>query len=860
MATYKSSVVDAVDNNAGTSGKANNTQKVQRVSEKQALQQINQENRRENANIQVTAMNELNKSIALLASKGIKLNDKQKGKLKEKSDKQAEQKQKQRELAQLKEAFATLKDAGASKEELAVIGRQIQESQGSFGDQLKNFASEMSSKLKDAFSPQNLMESAINAAGESINKTASVYVELQRGVNARMQGTEKTFAKMTNSLTGAIGTSPFVKQEVVLTNLKNAIDEGIAYNVEQRAFLQSVSENIASTFNAFDSNLTRLIKLQQADITASRLGSEAYLTNFLNRMFEDTSYLNQQYDNVTGALLEASATMSRDGATEFEFVVQKWLGSLSSVGLSDTAVQSLATAIGYLGSGNVSALNENETMQNLLVMAANRGGLDYADMLKDGLDASSTNTLMREIVEYVQEIAESDNQVVRSQYAQAFGMSASDLRAVRNLDNKALTDVSNVMMSYSGSIKELGSQMGQMYNRLHISQLVDNVVSNAMFGLGSTIVSNPATYALWQIADFIDQNAGGINIPSISVMGSGVDLEATVTQLMKLGVVGVSSLPMIGQIISGVAGAVNPEGILDRVARKTGAKEVREMGNTEGLTSRSAGMTTSSSAFVGNESGSDVYDSTIAETEQTKDQALENEKNEDEMDNKEHAAHMRAIDSNVAQIVENMSGSSQDQLLAELVINTALIESYLDGVVGNTPTLKVLDALTGKEKKEDTPEIIQNVQDVFYNYKTANQNEGIDSLISDLNNTQQSTIDAIQDLDISVGMSTGNLSNLITPTSPVANSSVVSTDYTSPVASSGVVDSIYRPPVVSNNTAAVRSEPAQSSTGMNPVENSPTQIISDNVTTLVQLVQAMSNGTALRVVVDTSSTANLSGF
>ena len=190
MATYKSSVVDAVDNNAGTSGKANNTQKVQRVSEKQALQQINQENRRENANIQVTAMNELNKSIALLASKGIKLNDKQKGKLKEKSDKQAEQKQKQRELAQLKEAFATLKDAGASKEELAVIGRQIQESQGSFGDQLKNFASEMGSKLKDAFSPQNLMESAINAAGESINKTASVYVELQRGVNARMLGTE----------------------------------------------------------------------------------------------------------------------------------------------------------------------------------------------------------------------------------------------------------------------------------------------------------------------------------------------------------------------------------------------------------------------------------------------------------------------------------------------------------------------------------------------------------------------------------------------------------------------------------------------------------------------------------------------
>ena len=56
--------------------------------------------------------------------------------------------------------------------------------------------------------------------------------------------------------------------------------------------------------------------------------------------------------------------MTNEATIQFEYIVQRWLGSLSSVGLSDSAVTNLATAIGHLGSGNIAGLRKhgwNET-------------------------------------------------------------------------------------------------------------------------------------------------------------------------------------------------------------------------------------------------------------------------------------------------------------------------------------------------------------------------------------------------------------------------------------------------------------------------------------------------------------------
>jgi hypothetical protein len=69
--------------------------------------------------------------------------------------------------------------------------------------------------------------------------------------------------------------------------------------VEQRAFLQTMTDKIATTFNAFDSNLLKIIRIQQEDSTVYRMGAEAQLTKFFNSNFQDSTYMSDVYDTVS---------------------------------------------------------------------------------------------------------------------------------------------------------------------------------------------------------------------------------------------------------------------------------------------------------------------------------------------------------------------------------------------------------------------------------------------------------------------------------------------------------------------------------------------------------------------------------
>ena len=117
--------------------------------------------------------------------------------------------------------------------------------------------------------------------------------------------------------------SPFIKQADAVNNLKNFVGKGIAFNVEQRAFLDTISEKIATTFEATDASLLKLVRIQQADSTAARLGMESALTAFLNNMYETTEYMSEIADDIRGQIYEASALMDATDATEFEYQVQK---------------------------------------------------------------------------------------------------------------------------------------------------------------------------------------------------------------------------------------------------------------------------------------------------------------------------------------------------------------------------------------------------------------------------------------------------------------------------------------------------------------------------------------------------------
>lgn len=494
------------------------------------------------------------------------------------------------------EALVTMNNPDASEADKAAAKRVVQQQ-----DWMKSLGESASKAISHA----------MNEISNEINHVMDKYGEYTENINTRLQGSLKNFYLMEKGFSLAVGIQPYFRTEDMLDSLEELVAQGINYNVEQRAFLNVLSEKVADTFDAANASLLRIVRLQQSDSTAARLGMESFLTTYLNMMFENTEYLNTAFDGTQEAILAASSQMTNQNAVAFEYQVQKWLGSLYSVGMSDQTVQGIAEALGYLGSGNISALN-GSSMQSLLVMAASRAGLSYADLLSSGLNEDTTNALLKSLIQYMQEIGSSSSNVVKSQFAEAFGVSISDLTAALNLNTKTLNAVSSSTMSYAQDIANLNAQTMAIVTRTSVAEMVNNLFANAKFSMASGVASNPILSALWKVTDMIENYTGGINIPGFGTwaVGNGfeLDLNASIEGLMKLGIMGIGSLGMIGDVIGGLASSVLPASMLWRMGVGfTPSKTKRGLG----LISTSSGMTTSSSALVGNSSGSDFSDSTL---------------------------------------------------------------------------------------------------------------------------------------------------------------------------------------------------------------------------------------------------------
>ena len=407
------------------------------------------------------------------------------------------------------------------------------------------------------------LNEGLKALSDSINKSVdeaiSTVGQFKSTIDARLQGTQSSYESVAFQLKASLGASAFVKQKEVLQKLNDAVDKGIAYNVEQRAFLATVSDKIVKTFDAFDANLMRIIRLQQADTTAARMGMEAELLQFFNSTFSDNSYLTDGYDQVSQALVDANAQMTRDMSIAFEYNVQKWLGSLSSLGFGTDTITTIAQGINYLGSGNVQALAGNTQLQSLLAMSASRAGLSYSELLVKGIDDSSVNILLRSMVEYLAEIAEDNNAVVKAAYGDVFNFTQADLRAIKNLTNDGgvtLSNISNQSMTYSKAMSETQDQLYAISSRLSMTEMIDNVFDNFLYTAGESIGSNMGTALTWKLLSTIEGATGGIHLPAISVMGNMIDLSTfTIEGLAKTGIFGLSALAnlplMTASILSG---------------------------------------------------------------------------------------------------------------------------------------------------------------------------------------------------------------------------------------------------------------------------------------------------------------------
>lgn len=469
----------------------------------------------------------------------------------------------------------------------------------------------------EAFDPDKIADklgSKLTDALNQIDQNINSMFQYQAQINARLNGTDSDYSDILKTIRRNIGINPLVSQKAMVENVKKLVDSGVTFDLEQRAFLATISDKIVNTFDAFDSNLLRVIRLQQADSTAARLGMESALNEFLNSNFNDSSYLNDAFDSVAGSLIDASAKLSRDQSVAFEYIVQKWLGSLYSLGLSSNTVSTIAQGLSYLGTGNVEALSGNESLQSLLAMSAARAGLSYSDLLTGGIDANNTNLLLKSMVEYLKEIAEnSGNNVTAASYANVFGMNTTDLVAINNLQQSQINSLYKSTLSIEEANGQLQSEMNQVFSRTHVSQILETGLENLMTMASTGIGSNLLTYGTWKILNIVEDLTGGIAIPAISVFGNMVDLHTTVTQLAKAGMAGLS---LMGSLIGGIGSLLSggTSGALSWDTWKFDQYTSRgESINALKKGVKSGFSASSSMSSTGSASSSDIRSTTLAE-------------------------------------------------------------------------------------------------------------------------------------------------------------------------------------------------------------------------------------------------------
>lgn len=447
----------------------------------------------------------------------------------------------ERELA--KQSALEKKEA---ENELNELKRQNAEN---LGKSIKN----TNAGTKAAFNAASKMQDALFS---SVDKYLDIYSNYMSAIETRVQGLGDAygFGAMDKKIRQNTALSPFVKYTSVMENLNRLVELGIADNLTERAFLATISDKIATTFDAAEASMLEIIRIQQKDTTKSRLGMEAELTKLFNANFGDTSYLSESFDSVQAALIDVSSQLSAENAVELEYQVQKWLGSLGAVGVSSNTLSSLAQGINYLGTGNIDALQGNTSLQNLLVMAANRAGLDYSSMLSGGINSKDTNALLYSVVKYIQDISQGNNNVVKQQYADLFGITISDMRAFQNLNESTLAQLYSNGMSYGDTLTSLNNELGTVYKRMHLSEMINNLMDNVMASVGTGIANNVGVFATYKAFDMLEKITGGIELPFISALGTGVDLNMSLEGIAKTGILGITAAV---ELINGLIGLSN---------------------------------------------------------------------------------------------------------------------------------------------------------------------------------------------------------------------------------------------------------------------------------------------------------------
>ena len=346
-----------------------------------------------------------------------------------------------------------------------------------------------------------------------VDSAASVLANNVGRINAALEGTGKTYKNSIESAVEGLGLNRFVKQTEYLSQIANLTTRGIAFNVEQRALLETIKDKTISSFSSMDSNLLRLVRLKQQDVTAQQYGLEVALRNTLNKVFKDSTYLQDLYDSISSAITDAVIISGKGDIIEYGSVAQTWMGAMYESGIDSSTVNKFANAINYLGSGNVQGLASDSEMQRLVLLSMDTIGMDYADILQQGLSSSDITDLMKAIVDYLVQISNNtkNNNVLTSSYTQLFGMSMADLQGFRNLQGK-MNSLAYVNSSNVASVVEHELALYQSDERVLVNEQIENIFDNAKFAFGSEIAGDASSYLTWKmsnlVVDIVEQVVG----------------------------------------------------------------------------------------------------------------------------------------------------------------------------------------------------------------------------------------------------------------------------------------------------------------------------------------------------------------
>ena len=129
--------------------------------------------------------------------------------------------------------------------------------------------------------------------------------------------------------------------------------------------------------------------------------------------------------------------------------------------------------------------------------------------------------------------------------------------------------------------------------------------------MAAGIANNPMLYATYKAAGLLDAVTGGIALPDIKVMGTGVNLQTTIADLMRVTAMSGSILSGIGSMIaSGGNGGVRGIDIL-KAAGISGVANMVSRGNGSALSTAGGASVSESGSLIGNSNGSDIQNATM---------------------------------------------------------------------------------------------------------------------------------------------------------------------------------------------------------------------------------------------------------